>query len=40
MNFNNLPAAEQCLKEAVSLAPDDAKSHLLLGVLTNRLGRN
>jgi pentatricopeptide repeat protein len=39
MSLGNLAAAEQNVRQAVELAPADAKSQLLLGIIHNRLGR-
>jgi Flp pilus assembly protein TadD len=39
MNMDDLPAAEISIKQATALAPNDAKSHMLLGVISQRLGR-
>jgi tetratricopeptide (TPR) repeat protein len=37
--LGDLPAAELNVKQAVALAPDDAKSHFLLAAITDRLSR-
>jgi pentatricopeptide repeat protein len=40
MKLGDLPAAEQAVRRSVDLAPNDAKSQMLLATLCYRLGRS
>jgi pentatricopeptide repeat protein len=39
MRLSEVPAAEQALRQAILLAPNDANAHMLLGTLLYRVGR-